>query len=547
MSTCAYLIAHHRLASHHHLTIMAKKKSATVKEALDNESNVPPILEVAYSDPLFSVAAHPTKPIVLAGLGTGHLFCHSYDAESLEEKLQAAREQAQDKSKNVKLSVVSQLKKKWWTAVADHQSIDGSNGITTNWKTKRHKGSCRSVIFDINEGSVGDYVYSVGKDHTIKKAATETGRVTAKSEISSHYDDAADAVTNLAISPTHPFLLAGTENGLVLVFDSNELSANKLKFKLPGMHEDAINKILPMPDVSAYHYLTLGSTTLTHLDIRKGAITQSDDQADELLSMCYASDHVNDHKNDTVLVSHGEGIVTLWRNSNNMLMDQISRVKVNKNASIDAIISTMQAGTEDMRDSVWCGDSEGLLHRVNYKRGKVVETRVHSSLMGKLGGLDEVGGLEIDYDYRLISSGMEGLKIWSSQAAKDQEFSDIESGSDSDSDSDSNSDDGFGSGDFSDSDVASDSEAEIVASDAFGDSENGDLGSDSEEEEKPQIIRRKRQDITQTLLKPKKKAININRITAKGSAQEEEHPKKKQKQMKPKAVPNNGIAKFEGL
>lgn len=525
---------------------MAKKKSASVKEALQNESNVPPILEVAYSDPLFSVAAHPTKPIVLAGLGTGHLFCHSYDAESLEEKVRAARERLQDKGKDENLLVISQLKKKWWTAVSDHQSIDGTNGITTNWKTKRHKGSCRSVIFDINESSVGEYVYSVGKDHTIKKAATETGRVTAKSDISSHYDDASDAITNLAMSATHPFLLAGTENGLVLVFDSNELSSNKLKFKLPGMHEDAVNKILPMPDVSAYHYLTLGSTTLTHLDIRKGVITQSDDQADELLSMCYASDHVNDHKNDTVLVSHGEGIITLWRNSNNMLMDQISRVKVNKNASIDAIISTMQAGTEDMRDSVWCGDSEGLLHRVNYKRGKVVETRVHSSLMGKLGGLDEVGGLEIDYDYRLISSGMEGMKIWSGEAFKDQDLSDIESESDSDSDSA----EGFDSAGFSDSDINSESDGEdLGAQEAkLDESEDEELGSSSGEDEKPQIIRRKRHDITKVLLKPKKKAININKITAKDSAQEEsEQPKKKQKKMKPKGVPNNGIAKFEGL
>ena len=37
---------------------------------------------------------------------------------------------------------------------------------------------------------------------------------------------------------------------------------------------------------------------------------------------------------------------------------------------------------------VWCGDSEGLLHRINYKRGRVVETRLHSVAKGKHGAVD---------------------------------------------------------------------------------------------------------------------------------------------------------------
>lgn len=142
---------------------MGKKKGAS-KTTLEQESNVPPILEIGYSDPLFSMAAHPTKPIIMAGLATGHLFCHSYDAESLEEKVQAAREKLQDSGKKDKISQISQLKKAWWKVVPDHLNIDGADGITTNWKTKRHKGSCRSVIFDINESSVGESIYSVGKD-----------------------------------------------------------------------------------------------------------------------------------------------------------------------------------------------------------------------------------------------------------------------------------------------------------------------------------------------------------------------------------------------
>lgn len=523
---------------------MAKKKSAaSLKSALDLESTVPPIVEVNYLDPLFSVAAHPTKPILVSGLGTGHLYCHSYNAENLEEETQKAREIFELQEKKAEWSV-SSLKKKWWEIYPDHLSLPSSGDFTTNWKTKRHKGSCRSVIFDVLENSAGDFIYSVGTDHIIKKAATETGKVTGKTVIS-ELPESKDAITTMCISHSHPFLLTGTENGHVLVFDSNDLASNKLKFKVRSAHEDAINKILPMPAVSAYHYLSLGSTTLAHIDIRKGIITESDDQSDELLSMCYATDSVNANKNDTVLVSHGEGIVTLWRNSNNGLADQISRVKVNKSASIDAIIPTMNEGEEDLRDSVWCGDSEGFLHRINYKKGKVVETRVHSSVMGKLGGIDEVGGLEIDYDYRLVSSGMEGLKIWSGKLEADQEVSDEESFNDSDSDSDDGmSSDGSSNSFFDEEDLGEDDQKSTSASD-----DDSDSAADSSEEasSQPQIVRKKRTDISQVVLKPKKKKIDINKITKKENQEEREQPQKK-KQKKVKAtVPNNGIAKFEGL
>ena len=56
-------------------------------------------------------------------------------------------------------------------------------------------------------------------------------------------------------------LLSGTEDGHVLVYDSANLNSNKLKFKVESAHDDSINHILAMPAVSAYHYLTLGSTT----------------------------------------------------------------------------------------------------------------------------------------------------------------------------------------------------------------------------------------------------------------------------------------------
>lgn len=570
-----------------------KKKSNATNAARLLESSVSPIVELKYPEPLFTIAAHPTKPILLSGLATGHIYCSTYDADILEEAQSTKRERLslleKEAFKTGKIAhinrSVSQLKQKWWTVIEDNTDIPDGSNIVNNWKTKRHKGSCRSAIFDPLENSLGENIYSVGTDHIIKKANTETGKVLSKATISEHYSDKNDAITKLVHSTSHPFLLSGTENGDVLVYDSNNMASNQLKFNVSKAHDDSINHILPMPAVSAYHYLTLGSTTLSHIDIRKGIITQSDDQEDELLSMCFASDHVNDNKNDTVLVSHGEGIVTIWKNSKNRLMDQLSRIKVNKDASIDAIIPTMNCDDGEMVDSVWCGDSEGLLHRINYKKGKVVETRVHSSAAGKHGPADEVGILDIDYDYRLISAGMDSLKIWSNQEEilnSDSDDNDSDIASD-DSDSDDSDVDNITNiedevNDFSpDSDSESGNDVLDENMDVAGSDSNEDQFEDVSGEElqlsdtgQPtkslQIIRKKRFNVPEISNKTNinKKVVDINKLTKEQSiknadeeSEEPEEPNKKKqklkaKQMSTKQIRNmqkheHGIRRFDDL
>lgn len=565
---------------------MGKKKSNSANAVRALESTISPIVEINYKDPLFAVAAHPTKPILLQGLATGHVFCTTYDDVKLEEAQVQKREENELLEKEAfakgKISAinksVSQTKKKWWTVVPDNSEMDIPL-ISNVWKTKRHKGSCRSVLFDPLENSVGENIFTVGTDHIIKKAATETGKVLSKTAVD-FGGKAADAITKLCHSTSHPFLLAGTENGNVLVYDSSNLS-NKLKFRVEKVHDDAVNHILPMPEVSAYHYLSLGSTTLSHIDIRKGIITQSDDQEDELLSMCYATDQLTQAKNDTVLVSHGEGIVTIWKNSKNRLMDQLSRIKVNHSASIDAIMPTMNQDDDEMAASVWCGDSEGLLHRVNYKKGKVVETRVHSTATKNYGAADEVGVLDIDFDYRLISAGMDSLKIWSNED-RNADGEDNDDGWEDENNSDSDSD-GEGTGDeddFSDldsdlgpSDFSSDSEENEGdnSEDEGADEDDGDEASDEEEKEgekkekeekevkMPQLVRKKRLNFSleSSKPKPKKKLINFNKAIP--SKEEEEASKDepaakklKTKQMTTKQIRNlqkheHGIRKFDDL
>ncbi|KAG7663103.1 uncharacterized protein J8A68_003375 [[Candida] subhashii] len=204
---------------------MGKKKSNAANAAQVLESSVSPILELNYKDPLFTVAAHPTKPILISGQVTGHVYCNTYNADELEEKQQAKRESILESEKEAfakgKISQintsVSQSKKKWWTIIEDNTEIPEDSLLTTNWKTKRHKGSCRHAIFEPLENSVGEFIYTVGTDNMIKRASTETGKVVGKHTVTPDYPNPKDSITKLCHSTTHAFLLAGTENGHVLI------------------------------------------------------------------------------------------------------------------------------------------------------------------------------------------------------------------------------------------------------------------------------------------------------------------------------------------
>lgn len=558
-------------SSKKHLHCMGKKKSNAASAAPLMESSVAPIVEIYYQDPLFTMAAHPTRPIIISGLGTGYLYCNTYDVAELEEYLEKRRQEVIEIDKRAYAAgtiphittSVSQLKTHWWKYIGYKDIHNTGSYIKNNWQTKRHKGSCRHAIFDPRSNSSGEFVYSCGTDNIIKKAATELGKVVGKVDVTSDYTDPKDKLTKLCHSTTHPFLLSGTEDGHVLVYDSSNLSSNKLKFKVNQVHDDAINQILTMPQ-SPYHYLTLGSTTLSHIDIRKGIITQSDDQEDELLAMSYTTDELSEGKGDTVLVGHGEGLVTIWKNSKNKLMDQLSRIKINKQASIDAIIPTMNNDSEEMAQSVWCGDSDGLLHRINYKRGKIVETRVHSASWKS--DLDEVGILDIDYEYRLISAGMERLKIWSNK-----EVDDVEDEGNEDESGDHDSDDDPGA---SASDIASEetSDLDLGSEDDAQEEENSDddeveeMKSQSEDEDNTQVedvppaYKRKRRDFTETITKPKSKRIDINKLTKLGNDENDAPPEEPQlkkqkkkdgrltaKQLRNMQTREHGIKKFEDL
>lgn len=430
---------------------MVKKHIVALKEL-----TVRPIAQVDFSEPLFLFAAHPSEPILVSALATGHVYCHKYDSNLLEDALV-------ERSKDKELKTP-------WLKFSDRSDTDG---IVTAWKTRRHKLSCRNVIFDVRQNHVGEFVYTAGTDHVIKKAATETGKVVGKYDFSSHLQEG--ALSAMALSTEANLLVAGTDDGDVLVFDPNNLG-KKVKYTLSSVHEDAVSRILAMPAVSPYHFLTLGSTTMARVDVRKGVISTSEDQGDELVSMCFATDHVTKN-NDKVLVAMGDGLLTAWRHSHNELSDMMGRIKISKDASIDAVIPTMSEANEDLRNSVWCGGSDGWVYRVNHVLGRIMEKREHSYNGGKVGALDEIGCLDIDYDYRLMSAGMESLKIWSNRLADasnpNEELAD-ESEDSNDSESDTNDSDSDTNDSDSDTNSSDDSDENESDGPEMNDSDTDD-------------------------------------------------------------------------
>ena len=101
------------------------------------------------SEELFAQAIHPEEPVVSVGLASGHVETFRLPSLDSEEDDDAS---SQSSARN------------------------GKGHIDTMWRTRRHKGSCRTLGFGID----GQQLYSSGTDGLIKVAATETGRVVNK-------------------------------------------------------------------------------------------------------------------------------------------------------------------------------------------------------------------------------------------------------------------------------------------------------------------------------------------------------------------------------
>lgn len=106
------------------------------------------ICSIPLDHDLFTQVVHPEEPILSVGLASGHVQTYRLpDGPSDDEDGDATL-----------------------------ASESGFGHIDTAWKTRRHKGSCRTLAYAID----GSQLYSAGTDGIVKTADVGTGQVTAK-------------------------------------------------------------------------------------------------------------------------------------------------------------------------------------------------------------------------------------------------------------------------------------------------------------------------------------------------------------------------------
>jgi WD40 repeat protein len=257
------------------------------------------------------------------------------------------------------------------------QTYDNEWSIVENWSTKRHKESCRALAYDQS----GEYVFSAGSDCVLKRARAENGKVASKNR------DGLESKPS-AMIVNEAYVIVGDDDANVSVYDQRTM---KRVHYYKNVHEESISCVVDLPHKNKYHLMTGGSTTVAHIDVRKGVITQSEDQEDEVMSGCCASEKLS-------VFGMSEGVLTVW--NNDYLVDQQQRIKFG-NGSVDCLI----AGEDD--NEVYAGGAEGIVKKFDVKASKIDKSTqwVHNEE-------DDVVMLDFDHQYRLVTASMDRLKLW---------------------------------------------------------------------------------------------------------------------------------------
>ncbi|KAH6877143.1 WD40-repeat-containing domain protein [Thelonectria olida] len=358
---------------------------------------------------VFTTALHPTEPLLTVGLSSGHVETFRLPPSNASE------------SSDGDSSTLS----------------DGKGMIDTVWKTKRHKGSCRSVVYS-NDGSS---VYSAGTDALIKHFDPHTGQVISKMAIPSN-TRVPDAPTLLNVLNPQSLLL-GTDSGALHLVDLRDGAPGKKPAQTHFPHSDYVSSISALPptkdSTSGFpkQWVSTGGTTLAITDVRRGVLVRSEDQEDELLSSCFVPGMgpKGNRNNGIVAIGSGSGVLTMW--DKGAWDDQQERIIVDGSKrgggeSIDAV--ALIPHEMGLGKKVICGVGDGSLRIVDLVRREV---NLHFNLRHDF--TESVVSLEFDCENRLISSGGKTVKLW-------EELSELQGDDDDHEEDDDDSDEEDGQG-----------------------------------------------------------------------------------------------------
>ncbi|KAH7073188.1 heterokaryon incompatibility protein-domain-containing protein [Paraphoma chrysanthemicola] len=341
---------------------------------------------------LFAQAIHPHEPIVAVGLASGHVQTYRLPAG------------ASDDSDNEKPA-----------------SENGYGHIETAWRTRRHKGSCRTLGYSLD----GSSLYSAGTDGIVKVADSATGQVTAKIAVPlDPANNGIDAPTLVhALSPQS--LILATDSSALHIYDIRDLGAKSaLKPQATHRpHDDYVSSLTPLPPTEAStsgfskQWVTTGGSTLAVTDLRRGVMVRSEDQEEELLSSIIVTglSKKGTSVGEKVLVGGGNGVLTLWERG--VWDDQDERITVDRSKgggeSLDAL-TLLPEGVGPRGRIAAVGLGNGGIRFVKLGPNKVVDELKHDEL-----SQEGVIGLGFDVTGRLISGGGKTVKVWGEKTWQD--------------------------------------------------------------------------------------------------------------------------------
>lgn len=377
------------------------------------------ICTVPLQSDVFAQVIHPSEPLFLIGLSSGHVQAYKLptDTDSLDDDSDDGSASpvkvADAPNGNGFGHMTSSLRRSSTTSLSE----SGLGSIDTFWKTRRHKGSCRTLAFNHD----GDICYSAGSDGLIKAFLTETGRVVSKIAIPQSADAEDDDGPTVMHALSPQTLLLATDSGKLCLQDlrqgGREIVSKASQVWTPHGREH-VNALIPLPasgtSTSGFskQWVSVGGTTLAVTDLRKGTIAISEDQEVELTSVALVRGLKKGGTSvgEKVVVGQGDGVISLWERG--VWGDLDERIVVDRDGvGVESLVELPPgAGHGKLKLNeklVAMGLEDGRVRFARIGRNGIVAEMdlKHDEIDGPI-------GLGFDVEGRMISAGGNVVKVW---------------------------------------------------------------------------------------------------------------------------------------
>lgn len=429
---------------------------------------------------IFTQAIHPTLPILSVGLSSGHIQTYRLPSELAPTPTLTTPPTANNTTKpqpsTPSLSSTNGTTSAPPSALTPPHTSRRTSGagfdiIETLWRTRRHKGSCRSLVYSLD----GYTLFSAGSDGVLKAADTHTGRVHSKiiAPVDPHTKLPEVPSVICVLSPKA--LLLGTDVGGVHVYDLSPsrlpstptLTANsnsKSQPTMPGPHlrslsahpsasyrphvtpeephfSESITSLTALPPSAASSsgtsraWVSTAGGCVAVTDLRRAVLSCSADQGDVLLSsVCVGGvggGGVGGSGNgkrkvgmlngngatageEKVLVGGANVSMTVWERGD--MRDRKGTVVVQRDGGglkDESTIDCIAAVPHSRRIAVGLGDGKIVFVLLKGRGGEIVDSVGHDEM-----NAEGVTTLGFDLEGRMISGGGTTVKIWQPQGSR---------------------------------------------------------------------------------------------------------------------------------